>query len=88
MVFRFPMRYTAAMKRIHYNVPADAPLEERLMVKREEVENARRVLRENPHSRWYDQSRRHLAVLEQELAAYEAQAQAEGLVVAAPEPSL
>lgn len=88
MAFRFQVGYTARMKRIHYNVPADAPLEERLTVKREEVENARRVLRENSHSRWYDQSRRHLAVLEEELAAYETQARAQGLIVPAQEPVL
>lgn len=88
MVFRFQVGYNPRMKRIHYNVPADAPLEERLMVKREEIENARRVLRENSHSRWYDQSRRHLAVLEEELAAYEAQALAEGLTLPAWEPAL
>ena len=88
MVFRFQLGYNPRMKRIHYNVPADAPLEERLMVKREEVENSRRVLRENPQSRWYDQSRRHLAVLEEELAAYETEARAQGLILSAPEPAL
>ena len=33
-----------------------------------EIENYKRILRENQHSRWYDMGRRHLAELEKQLA--------------------
>lgn len=62
------------MKRIHYIVPADAPLAERLEVKREEIQNYERILSENRHNRWYDQGRRHLAQLKSELEALEQEA--------------
>ena len=51
-------------------------LAQRLTALRERVANRERILRENTASRWYDQSRRDLAVLKDELADLERQAAA------------
>ena len=36
-------------------------------MKKAEIQNYERILTNNRHSRWYDQGRRHMAELEQEL---------------------
>ena len=64
----------AAMNPYTFEVPADAPLAERLEAKRAETKNYERILSQNGQSRWYDQGRRHLAQLKLELEALEQQA--------------
>ena len=54
----------------------ELPLDQRVAALRERVANRERILRENTASRWYDQSRRDLAVLKDELADLERQAAA------------
>ena len=57
-----------------FQVPADAPLAERLEAKRAETKNYDRILTQNGQSRWNDQGRRHLATLRAELEALEQEA--------------
>lgn len=64
----------AAMNPYTFEVPADAPLAERLEAKRAETKNYERILSQNGQSRWYDQGRRRLATLRDELQALEQEA--------------
>lgn len=59
------------MKRINFEVAADAPLEERLDAKRAELANYEEILPRWQSSRWYDSGRRHLAELKVQLKALE-----------------
>lgn len=45
--------------------------EEAIAAKKAEILNHERILRENGTSRWYDQSKRHLELLNRELEALE-----------------
>lgn len=49
-------------------------MNEKIEAKKAEIANYERILREYQSGRWLDMGRRHLATLQEELAALEAQA--------------
>lgn len=71
----------------NFSIADDAPLDERIAMKRAHVAHYEAVLARSLGNRWYDRGRRGLAQLRQELDALEAQGSADPSAPAATEVS-